>query len=85
MSELICKKCKVRDCECVPYDVECDSCHRAYQQGAKDFAEWLEDNDLEFRCSGCKFKKECGSESADNTNLTCVEFVLAEWQKGTEE
>lgn len=58
----------------------------AYQQGkadgAREFAEWLEDNDFEFRCSGCKFKKECESESADSTNITCVEFILAEWQKG---
>ena len=52
--------------------------------GAREFAEWFEDNDLEFRCSGCKFKKECESESADNTNITCVEFILAEWQKGAE-
>lgn len=56
-----------------------------YQQGksdgAREFAEWVEDKDFEFRCLGCKFKKECESESADSTNMTCVEFILAKWQK----
>lgn len=33
MSELICQACNITNCECVPYDVECDSCRRAYQQG----------------------------------------------------
>lgn len=59
--------------------------NNAYQQGAREFAEWVEDKDFEFRCLGCKFKKECESESADSTNMTCVEFILAEWQKGAEE
>lgn len=36
MSDLICERCNVRDCECVPYDVECDSCIRAYKQGKAD-------------------------------------------------
>lgn len=36
MSDLICERCFIKDCECVPYDVECDSCIRAYKQGRAD-------------------------------------------------
>lgn len=47
MSELICQSCVIRNCECVPYDVECDSCRRAYQQAIDEFMENIKNK---YRC-----------------------------------
>lgn len=33
--DIICKRCATTDCECVPYDVECDQKFRAKEEEVK--------------------------------------------------
>lgn len=69
MSDLICERCKVKDCECVPYDVECDSCIRAYKQGGADAINNFVVNAItEFQ----KFDKEHGHPAlGDISDILC--------------